>query len=329
MAIGLDKLLELIPFDSEKRTRRTKDDTNLLVRERLRQLTGFRFATRGRGRRDVEGLDDVSVRIELVPGLPTALRNVTIDDDDWILAVLALHRPDLEALQASAGEIAEIIPMLSSHQRGLELLKGREAHLQPVAALAEDLLRAVASFDLLGKILEVNEDVLGAYFPPRSRGYGGQTDPRIELYWAVIGLVAPLIKVTPEALCVVVLAHELAHAFTHMGADIDGHRWDTDAFVKSKTELKEGLAQYYTEATCKKLGVLAPTATDAYERLLEKQPDAYKVHVPWLSNYRPEEVRLALVETRRTEESEISKFDAVLNTARKRLRRTPSDAEPD
>ena len=32
-----------------------------------------------------------------------------------------------------------------------------------------------------------------------------------------------------EALTYVVLAHELAHAYTHLGRDIDGNAWDTES----------------------------------------------------------------------------------------------------
>jgi hypothetical protein len=39
----------------------------------------------------------------------------------------------------------------------------------------------------------------------------------------------------------VVLAHELAHAYTQLGADIDGRRWAAPSFAKAETALKEGL----------------------------------------------------------------------------------------
>jgi hypothetical protein len=44
-----------------------------------------------------------------------------------------------------------------------------------------------------------------------------------------------------DDLAIVVLTHELAHAYTQLGADIDGRRWAAASFAKAETELKEGL----------------------------------------------------------------------------------------
>lgn len=64
----------------------------------------------------------------------------------------------------------------------------------------------------------------------------------IEVYWAVIGLVAALLDVRIEDLTTVVLTHELAHAYTHLGYDIDGANWPGQCFAKTESVLKEGLA---------------------------------------------------------------------------------------
>jgi hypothetical protein len=45
--------------------------------------------------------------------------------------------------------------------------------------------------------------------------------------WGVIGLFSQILGLNPEALTIVVLAHELAHAYTHRTADIDGKFWDS------------------------------------------------------------------------------------------------------
>jgi hypothetical protein len=64
--------------------------------------------------------------------------------------------------------------------------------------------------------------VLGAYF---------FRIPQIRLYWVVIGIAARTLGVAVEALTIVVLAHELARAYTHLGRDIDNERWDTGHFA--------------------------------------------------------------------------------------------------
>ena len=116
--------------------------------------------------------------------------------------------------------------------------------IAPAFDPTEELLRAVATFDLAKRILSVEGDVLGAYFPPQPKWY--VKPPRIELYWAVIGLVAPLIGTSTPSLTVAVSAHELAHAFTQVGADIEGYRWEVESFHALELTLKEGIAQYYT-----------------------------------------------------------------------------------
>jgi len=62
----------------------------------------------------------------------------------------------------------------------------------------------------------------------------------------VIGVCAGWLGVPVEELAAVVLAHELAHAYTHLGRDVDGRRWEAQAFRDGEHAPKEGLAQYYT-----------------------------------------------------------------------------------
>ena len=65
--------------------------------------------------------------------------------------------------------------------------------------------------------------------------------------------MAGVVGATVEALTVVVAAHELSHAYTHLGRDIDGRCWDTEAFAHAETGMVEGLAQFYTALICDKL----------------------------------------------------------------------------
>jgi hypothetical protein len=69
----------------------------------------------------------------------------------------------------------------------------------------------------------------------------------------VISFMAGVLGVPVEALTVVVAVHELAHAYTHLGRDIDGKKWDTNTFSQVDPRTSEGLAQFYTEVICKKL----------------------------------------------------------------------------
>jgi len=63
---------------------------------------------------------------------------------------------------------------------------------------------------ILEWITDFDTDVWGAYFPGSHR---------IEIYWMAIGLYAPQFGISEEDMTVVVLCHELVHAYTHVGFD--------------------------------------------------------------------------------------------------------------
>ena len=320
MAVPLAKLLEVIPSDTETVVERTRDEVNQAVRERLRQLTGFRFGGSRRPGSEDELADAMPVRVVLAPGLPAQLVDASISDDEWALALISLHRPALQQLKSGGNDLLTIVPQLIQDPAGLRLLGSRADQLKATVDLAEELLRAVSGFDLAKRILSVEGDVLGAYFPPKTKWHGAVQPPHIQLYWAVIGLVAPLIGTSTASLTAVVLAHELAHAFTQVGADIEGYRWEVASFHAAELPLKEGVAQYYTARACERLERVAPGAKAAYEALLSKQPAPYQTHVPWLKDHREEEVRLALVRARRSDVIKLADFNASLQKAAEDLR---------
>ena len=135
----------------------------------------------------------------------------------------------------------------------------------------------------------------------------------------MIGIVANLLSIKPEALTGVVLAHELAHGYSHVGTDIDGERWDTESFHRSDLALVEGIAQYYTHLICERLNRRISGIFDAYDQLLEKQPEAYRTHLSWIDDYSPEIVRMAIIEARRNNVTAISDFESILTNAASRL----------
>ena len=113
-----------------------------------------------------------------------------------------------------------------------------------------------------------------------------------------------------EDLAAVVLAHEaLAHAYTHLGRDIDGRRWEVQAFRDSDHALKESLAQYYTARVCRRLLAHAPGCHAVYEELLPHRPRAYQAQVPWLADFTPEEVRYAMIAVRREASASLAEFE--------------------
>jgi hypothetical protein len=141
----------------------------------------------------------------------------------------------------------------------------------------------------------------------------------IRLYWGVIGLVSEWLGCSVEDLAVVVLTHELAHAYTQLGADIAGWRWPAPLFEKAEPGLKEGLAQYYTDRVLRRLGGRYSGALRAYEMMLPKQPDIYRTHESWVEEFSPEAVRRAMLEVRRWKEGKLADFNRRLKAADEEL----------
>jgi hypothetical protein len=53
-------------------------------------------------------------------------------------------------------------------------------------------------------------------------------------------LISAQIGIDIEDLTVVILSHELAHAYTHMGLDIDDRKWETESFRDSENPFERG-----------------------------------------------------------------------------------------
>lgn len=64
---------------------------------------------------------------------------------------------------------------------------------------------------------------------------------------------ARVLDVTVEGLTVAVFAHELVHAYTHLGNDHDVQQWETKAFADADNKIVEGLAQFYTATISSKI----------------------------------------------------------------------------
>lgn len=94
---------------------------------------------------------------------------------------------------------------------------------------------------------------------------------------------------------------ELAHAYTHLGRDLDSAGWSDDGFGASDRAVVEGLAQHYTDVVTARLDKRAPMAHSAYKTLLEHQSGPYPAHQTWFersTRQRGEIVRYAMLQAR-------------------------------
>jgi hypothetical protein len=307
-------LIAQISSDTRERVAQAYKVNNALIRETMRSETRLRFSPSSSiGERHEESR--VSVAVDKV-GYPETIGNKAIMDSQQLAALLALWRPDLTKLRESA---TNIVKMLETQWRILSRIPEiqQKAHAVPDAkGLVERLLQELLHFDLVKEVLAVHEDILGHYFYDAQEGGIGDTPQRtgnrIVLYWGVIGLIAQTLGVSTEGLTIVVLTHELAHAFSHLGFDIDGRRWTGQRMAKSETSLIEGLAQYYTALVLKRLETRLGDAYKAFTELLEKQPAPYQSHSSWLEMASPEAVRAVLVACRRAPNVTLAGFEEQL-----------------
>lgn len=331
MGIKLSQLVAMVPSQTEDRVKLVKDSFNRVSRTILRRETGLRLGI-GEDVAKASGQASVSVPIYIKPGIPDGLEDIEFPDDQRLSLLLAPWRKHLEEFVESGCEILEkLLPDLGLADLGLEVLKERGAHFPPAIKLAEDLLEIASKIDLIEMLFDKTKpkeqtyiiDVLGCYWYNGRRTSMDETrehvECRIDLYWGVIGLCAQHLNTSVEGLALKVLAHELGHAYSHVGADIDGNRWLSADFIKSDPYVKEGIAQYYALKVLEDLQTKFPEGLRAFQLLLPKQPKPYHAHKNW-EEYKPEEIRQALLAFRRNHAQRLDEFEALLKSAKRLLR---------
>lgn len=148
-------------------------------------------------------------------------------------------------------------------------------------------------------------DVLGTYIPDKCL---------VVLYYIPIISMSMLLNIDIEYLFMVVLTHELAHGYHHLGTDIDDNAWDR--FEITKNDLVEPLAQYYTELIVKKE---EQGYYNSFSELMKRQNKDYQYHTGWMNKYDREMIRNALIAIRRKRNPTIAEFEEILTKQKKLL----------
>jgi hypothetical protein len=262
------------------------------------------------------------VPVKVEAGYPAVLKDIEFPDDIRRVMLLGRYRVLLEQTCAGATGLLKLRDELLRLPEPNKWTFASSSDLQSVANWAAVLLKVLDQHDPLKKVLSVREDFLGIYEYDAKDLFADEraiNHATIRLYWGVIGLVSEWLGCTLEDLSIVVLTHELAHAYTQLGADIEGRRWPAPSFAKAETALKEGLAQYYTDRVLRRLERRYRGALKVFLDLLPGQPEAYQAHQPWLENSSPEAVRRAMLEVRRWNEGKLADFNRRLDAAQKEL----------
>lgn len=322
--MDINELLQNIAPDTKKQVDKARNTWNRLIREAIRFESRLSLNP-GRG----ESITDevgIKIQVRLEGGYPDVLGGFVVPPPFRLAALVSEIRPQLMQLKESAHHVNRF---LHRHQQESYLGRLLDGNFLDASRQAEQLLNLLEEYDLVRELLNTRQDVLGIYRPtPQTlnrmenpRWYTGDPAASLDageviLYWGVIGIVAPRLGVSIDALTAVVLTHELAHAYTQAGFDIDGQNWPPAGFFQSDTNLIEGLAQYYTARIAEKLDGRIPGFWTAYQQLLEKQATPYRRHLLWVDEWRasPEQIRHSMLNVRTGNPATIEQFEQILKT---------------
>ena len=319
MPIKLTKLIARVSPEVEARVKRVLDQTRPVIRETLRTECRLTMRTADAA---VERKPGADVQVKVSPGHPAILKDLTFPDDFERVMLLGRYRLFLEQARRGIPPLLQLREELARQPNPEPWILSNEYELRSIGHWVEALLKLLDQHDPLKTVLAVHDDVLGVFEYDACDEFADDYSVNragIRIYWGIIGLVTEWLGCSVEDLTIVVLTHEMAHAYTQLGADIDGRRWPAPVFAKAETSLREGLAQYYTARVLQRLERRYGGALKVYEALLSVQPEAYQSHIPWVKNFSNEAVRLAMLEVRRWKEGKLADFNRRLDEAQKKL----------
>lgn len=276
----------LISKDAQQSVKHAVRQYNQIVREHIRAETGLRLSDeKGRG----------NVPIHIVDGFPLAIARLIDKYRDIVLWRLIMLQPKLALVKDGLNDILVSWDDIERWPQLPDTAKGKKPEILCAKEVAHSLQTLAITRDVIDELKMINEDILGAYcYSPHP--------VRIEIYWMAHALFAAAFDVHIGELAIVTLAHELAHAYTHVGRDIDSAAWTEPGFGQSDRAVIEGLAQYYTAVVTEKLSRRISGAFLAYQKLLTHQSGPYLAHESWfgdqISRQRGEIVRFAMLQAR-------------------------------
>ena len=277
----------LLPPDAEERVKRLVKHANMAVRDQIRSETGLRMV-------DPDGAARTGAPVSVVDGFSPAFAGLVADHPDPVLWALISGQSRLGRLIDGLNFLIDLWPKFSNWRHLPPGVWGEDEALGRTRDVAVILQRVAIAQQLIEKMKEIHEDILGCYRVENGRS-------RVEIYWMPIAIVASMLELHIEDVALVILAHELAHAYTHLGRDIDGREWDQKGFFESDKAVTEGLAQFYASAVSTKLWQRYPLARTAFDKLLTLQSGPYLAHKEWENHYEgngSETVRFAMLVAR-------------------------------
>ena len=297
----------LVPPDAEERVNRSFKQWNQIVRDHIRTETGLKLS---------DGDTRNAIPVRVVDGFPVELSQLIDQYRDPVMWRLIIGQPKLGGLIEGLKFLLREWDQFEQWRSLPELAKNGHSVLDRALQIATSLQQVALADKVVQQIKSIQKDILGVYRFPAGQGSS------IELYWLPIAVVAAMIDVAIEDLTVVVLIHELAHGYTHIGRDIDSKSWDNNGFRDSDLGVIEGLAQFYTEVISERLAIRTPGILKAYKELLKLQSGPYLAHQDWMKGDKRqigETVRFTLIAARGQNRVNYDHWQQLMADTRKNL----------
>ena len=303
-----EEIAAVLGPDVERRVKAAVGTWNQRIRASLRDATGLRLSHNGR-------TQDVPIRV--VPDLPYPFIEIL---RPWRNKLQHWQSLDLTSLATTSATLTKLIEFFDPISYALQ----NTAPPEEPAATPDQIAATKAFVDQVIKLKKIDWEPLWPkpevpevpeapeappppWNPWEPFGSYSLRPPRVQIHWTAIGVFVPMcadFHFSIEQLTAAVLAHELAHAYTHIGFDTDGNQWDSEDMLATDIHVVEGLAQFYTKVFCDRQHVRDPELLDAFNELLEIQRGNgltwYTCFEEWAKKHghRNEIVRVAMIETR-------------------------------
>ena len=215
-------------------------------------------------------------------------------------------------------EFQKLKAFLNASENVLEYFVTAQEHHKSLIELIDFTKNKLNKFDLdnfnktlIELLYDGNPDVFGRYFGSHFSNKG-----EIDLYIIPCVLFCEANNLDLSTFVTMVLAHELAHGYNHLGIDKDNYHWEN--FWDTDDYLAEGLAQYYTLEFLEKHLLKIPKGIEVFEFLLSHQSAPYKSFETWEAS--PEKIYSAFIEARRNMIFKNDDFLTLLAGAKKRIK---------
>lgn len=272
---------------------KVKKDWNPTIREYYRTTMGLRLYNGVKGKK---AIGDAGVSIQIRP-----------DRDDTFLKAVDEMLPDVDFDRyAHLRELRDTLLKVSLHYAAdPERMKVYEWLLQDTRNYLKNNSLA-GPFTAMMKTPGKHRTLFGTYSP---------LDQHVELFYMPLLIFCKYKEVDLQWAIVVVLAHELAHAYHHAGRDNDGRVWA--GMGRTHLWIREGLAEYYCERFVASQERSYPALRKAYNGMLDGSGEEYTSYLSWKNDYSLEHVKLALSMVRRHNVTRYEDFLAKLAEAKK------------